>query len=168
MHSAGFLQPTLRVGRRSAAGFTLVELMVAMTGGLFLSIVVFALSRDASRFYQRESRVANATLAGLSGFERLSSDVARAGHLSTPNINNDPDVCNKPQATWPAMLQSLRAIVITTNTTASDLTEVGEAGIKPKGIIIAAWVAGRSRSIPPRLPRRAWASAAPMPQRPRT
>ena len=48
-----------------------MELMVAMTGGLFLSIVVFALSRDASRFYQRESRVANATAS--EGPERCSS-----------------------------------------------------------------------------------------------
>jgi len=59
-----------------ARGFTLVELMVAMTGGLFLSIVVFAVSRDASRFYQREIRVANATITGVSGFERLVSDLA--------------------------------------------------------------------------------------------
>ena len=137
MSSAGFFHSTLRVTRRSAEGFTLVELMVAMTGGLFLSIVVFALSRDASRFYQSEGRVANATSAGLSGFERLSSDVARAGHLVTPNINADPHVCNRPQPTWPAMLQRLRAVLIETDTTASDLTEVGDAGIKPQGIVIA-------------------------------
>ena len=53
------LQRLGRDVRNVAGGFTLVELMVAMTGGLFLSIVVFALSRDASRFYQRESRIAN-------------------------------------------------------------------------------------------------------------
>ena len=79
-----------------------------MTGGLFLSIVVFALSRDASRFYQRESRVANATLSAVSGFERLSSDIARAGHLVTPDIEHDPKVCNRPAANWPAMMQKLR------------------------------------------------------------
>src|SRR3954447_1336006 len=96
--------------RAASAGFTLVELMVAMTGGLFLSIIVFALSRDASRFYQRESRVANATLAGVSGFERLSADVARAGHLVTANIQQDPHVCNRPAT--PALLATLRAIQI--------------------------------------------------------
>jgi len=126
----------------SARGFTLVELMVAMTGGLFLSIVVFALSRDASRFYQREGRVANATLAGLSGFERLSNDVARAGHLSTPNIQQDPRVCNRPDASWPAMLATLRAIVIEpTNTALLSGTEITAAANtapnKPQGIVIA-------------------------------
>jgi hypothetical protein len=135
---APHLSPNLwRAHRRERAGFTLVELMVAMTGGLFLSIVVFALSRDASRFYQRESRVANATLATVSGFERLSSDVARAGHMVTPNIDSDPHVCNRPAANWPAMMQKLRAVLIEEDTTLSDTTELGAAGIKPKGIVIA-------------------------------
>jgi hypothetical protein len=127
--------------RASTAGFTLVELMVALTGGLFLSIVVFALSRDASRFYQRESRVANATLSGLSGFERLSNDVARAGHLATPNIQADPRVCNLPQANWPAVLRRLRAIVIEpTNTaqlTGTEVTAASNTAQKPQGIVIA-------------------------------
>jgi hypothetical protein len=131
------VQRFVRAQRRVSAGFTLVELMVAMTGGLFLSIVVFALSRDASRFYQRESRVANATLAGLSGFERLSADVARAGHLVTANIDADPRVCNRPQGGWPAMLRTLRAVLIETDATGLNGTEVRDAGISPKGIVIA-------------------------------
>ena len=124
----------------AARGFTLVELMVAMTGGLFLAIVVFALSRDASRFYQREGRVANATLSSLSGFERLSNDVARAGHLTTPNIQQDPRVCNVPQAAWPAMLRVLRALVVDPTTTQLNGTEVlatANTAQKPQGIVIA-------------------------------
>jgi len=119
----------------ASAGFTLVELMVAMTGGLFLSIIVFALSRDASRFYQRESRVANATLAGVSGFERLSADVARAGHLATPNIQQDPHVCNRPAA--PPFLATLRALQIGDGTTARAGTELATANISPKQLVIA-------------------------------
>lgn len=126
-----------RASHRAGAGFTLVELMVSMTGGLFLAIVVFALSRDASRFYQRESRVANATLASVTGFERLSADVARAGHMVTANIASDPRVCNRPAAVWPAMLQSLRAVVVEEPDTLNASTEVGEAGITPHGIVIA-------------------------------
>ena len=52
-------------------GFTLVELMVAITGGLFMSIVVFALARQGTRFYQQEIRAANA------------SDPARIGEIVT-------------------------------------------------------------------------------------
>jgi hypothetical protein len=132
-HSSEFFR---RARRRARAGFTLVELMVAMTGGLFLSIVVFALSRDASRFYQQETRVANATLSGLSGFERLSGDIARAGHLSTPNIQQDPGLCNQPQANWPAALQTLRAFVVEANLDAAS-TEVGAAGITPNGLLLS-------------------------------
>jgi len=98
---------------------------------------VFALSRDASRFYQRESRIANATLAGVSGFERLSGDVARAGHMVTPNIEADPHVCNKPAGNWPAMLRRLRAVVIENDQTGLSGTEVAEAGIEPRGIVLA-------------------------------
>ncbi len=129
------LQQALRAPCRASSGFTLVELMVAMTGGLFLSIVVFALSRDASRFYQRESRVANATLAGLSGFERLSADVARAGHLATPNIQQDPHVCNRPAT--PALLATLRSLVVENGSAAVAGTELATAGIQPQGIVIA-------------------------------
>lgn len=106
-----------------------------MTGGLFLSIIVFALSRDASRFYQREGRIANATLAGVSGFERLSADVARAGHLVTPNIQQDPHVCNRPAT--PALLATLRAIQIVNGTTAPAGTELATAKITPNDIQIA-------------------------------
>jgi hypothetical protein len=88
-------------------GFTLVELMVALSGGLFLSIVVFALARDASRFYQREGRITTATLAAMIGFERLKSDIERAGYLSTPNIQRDPNLATTIDSGTPAGLFSL-------------------------------------------------------------
>ena len=130
------LSPHHAASRSEQAGFTLVELMVAMTGGLFLSIVVFALSRDATRFYQQESRAANATLSGVAGFERLSNDISRAGHLATPNINADPRVCNRPGTGFP-LLETLRAVTIDTTHAWLDSTEVGAAGIAPMAINLA-------------------------------
>ena len=114
MKSARRLRSAGTALHRDERGFTLVELMVALTGGLFLSIVVFALARDGQRFYQRESRVASATLAGMAGFERLRADIARAGFLTTPNINLDPRVCSRPSpaTAWPTMLNTLRSIII--------------------------------------------------------
>jgi hypothetical protein len=131
-------QPQRRFGR--ARGFTLVELMVAMTGGLFLSIVVFAVSRDASRFYQREIRVANATITGVSGFERLVSDLTRAGHMSTPNIELDPRICGRPDpALWPEALGRLRAVAIETGITTglASTSEVLAAGYAPDALVIS-------------------------------
>jgi Tfp pilus assembly protein PilW len=96
-------------------GFTLVELMVALSGGLFLSIVVFALARDASRFYQREGRVASATLAGMIGFERLKADIERAGYLATPNIQGDPNLAVPVDSGTPLGLFALASLRITHN-----------------------------------------------------
>jgi hypothetical protein len=98
--------------RASLAGFTLVELMVAVTGGLFVSIMLFVLARDGARFYQRESRVADATLASMVGFERLHADIARAGFLASPNIQIDPRRCGPLPPAGQAQLRSLAAIRI--------------------------------------------------------
>jgi hypothetical protein len=95
-------------------GFTLVELMVALSGGLFLSVVVFALARDTSRFYQREGRLATATLAGITGFERLKADIARASYLCTPNVKQDRMV--RPLPTNSAEFSDLAGIRILPDT----------------------------------------------------
>ena len=107
-----------RVFRSSvrARGFTLVELMVALTGGLFLSVMVFALARDTTRFYQREGRLATATLGGIIGFERLKADIQRAGYLCTPNVQRDPRVGTLPGSGAPTGLQTLAALRITPDT----------------------------------------------------
>ena len=120
--------------RRGSRGFTLVELMVALMGGLFISLAVFALARDSGRFYQSETRIANATVGGLLGFERLRADIARAGLLSSPNINRDPSVCGKPDGTWPRNLANLASIQITQPPTTQILTANGRA---PHRILIA-------------------------------
>ncbi len=102
--------------RRRARGFTLTELMVAVTGGLFVSLAVFALAREGSRFYQREQRAADATLSAVIGFERLRTDIARAGFLGTPNVTKDPHLCGTAGgAGWPVMLSSLASLRINQN-----------------------------------------------------
>lgn len=122
--------------RTAAAGFTLVELMVSMTGGLFLTITLFLLARNASALYEHESRAGNATIASVTGFERLSNDISRAGHMSTPNIATDPRVCNRPDGTWPLGVQWLRAVAINTAATATG-SELVAAGITPHSITIS-------------------------------
>ena len=78
---------------RFLRGFTLVELMVALTGGLAFTIFVFMLTRDVSRFFQQQTRLADATVGVLSGYQRLRADVARAGFLASPNLAKDPERC---------------------------------------------------------------------------
>ncbi len=87
-----------RLGRKPAreSGFTLVELMVALTGSLFFTIFVFMLSRDVGRYFQAQSRTSDTTLTTLTAFERLRADVARAGFMASPNLARDANRCPRP------------------------------------------------------------------------
>ncbi len=124
---------------RGRRGFTLVELMVAVTGGLVVSVVVFALARDGSRFYQRETRVADATLSTVIGFERLRNDIARAGYLSTPNLIRDPMFCGDPSSTgsWPVRLKNLSSIQILDDASAAGNSVLSAASRSPQQIILS-------------------------------
>lgn len=108
------MHPLSTRSRSRRAGFTLVELMVALTGGLIVSIVVFMLARDASRFYKSETRTADATLAGMVGFTRLQNDIARASFMASPNVRRDPSVCGDPvgDASWPTELKHMAGLRI--------------------------------------------------------
>ena len=90
-----------RAPRRAPRGFTLVELLVAITAGLFVAVAAFALAKQGSRFFQQEARVANAQFAATLGFDRLRADIARAGFLTTANVQRDPFHCGTT-AGWPS------------------------------------------------------------------
>ncbi|HEY6558307.1 MAG TPA: prepilin-type N-terminal cleavage/methylation domain-containing protein [Polyangiaceae bacterium] len=124
---------------RLERGFTLVELMVALTGGLFVSVMVFTLAKDSSRFYMRESRVADATLAAVSGFERLRTDLARSSFMASPNIRRDVQnarLCGNPGAGWPQELGRLAGVRIQPDTPAANAA-LAANGLAPDAIQIA-------------------------------
>ncbi len=109
--------------------------MVALMGGLFLSLAVFALARDSGRFYQREARIANATVGGLLGFERLRQDIARAGFLVSPNAMRDGRLCGAPNASWPTALRDLASIRVTTPV--GSFPSLAANGRTPPAIVLA-------------------------------
>src|SRR6266536_1790728 len=120
---------------RRARGFTLIELMVAVTAGLFVAVAAFALARQGSRFFQQEARVANAQFAATLGFDRLRADIARAGFLTTANVQRDPFRCGDV-ATFPAGgMASLSALRLTANTP-SESQDTGN-GLRPDRITLA-------------------------------
>jgi prepilin-type N-terminal cleavage/methylation domain-containing protein len=125
-----------QAGNRPGArrGFTLVELMVAMLGGMFVSIAVFTLAKHSSSFAMRQSRVADATLQSVIGFERLKADIARAGFLSTPNLRRDPNVCRSPS--YPSLLGQLASVFIDDILPVS-VPESAKNGITPRRIMLA-------------------------------
>lgn len=113
--------------------------MVAMSGALMLSITVFMLAKHTSALYQRELRVANANLSSVVGFERLRSDIARAGFMASPNIRRDPFVCGQPvtDGTWPALLREASSVRITeiASNTLPDL--FADNGLQPQRILMS-------------------------------
>jgi prepilin-type N-terminal cleavage/methylation domain-containing protein len=131
-------------GRGARRGFTLVELMVAMLGGMFVSIAVFTLAKHSSSFAMRQSRVADATLQSVIGFERLKADIARAGFLSTPNLRRDPHVCRSPS--YPSLLGQLASVFID-ETSADDVPESANNGITPRRILLAGSYASADQFI---------------------
>jgi prepilin-type N-terminal cleavage/methylation domain-containing protein len=124
--------------RARQRGFTLVELMVAMVGGLFVSIAVFTLAKHSSSFSMRQSRVADATLQNVVGFERLKADIARAGFLSTPNLASDDFMCRNPlDPAYPAWLRRLASIYIEPVPPPQLSTEMTLNGLSPSRIVMA-------------------------------
>ncbi len=126
--------------RRSghARGFTLVELMVAMVGGMFVSFAVFTLAKHSSAFSLRQARIADATLQNVVGFERLKADIARAGFLSTPNLVNDPNICGDREAAgYPAWLGRLASVFIEAVPPLQRSSEMTLNGIIPSRIVLS-------------------------------
>lgn len=122
---------------RAQRGFTLVELMVAMVAGMFVSIAVFTLAKHASAFAMRQSRVADATLQSVIGFERMKADIARAGFLSTPNVARDPTVCRDgiTDPSYPAWLKRIASVHIAAATDPSP--EATAIELSPKSLVLA-------------------------------
>lgn len=121
----------------SRRGFSLVELMVALTGGLFVSVVVFAMARQGTRFYQQETRVAEATLASTIGMQRLRADIGRAGYMSSIFIdtaNPDPNLCMDYSNSALVLLKKMRSVQITQNTAVGTNADPTKAGITPDTI----------------------------------
>jgi len=123
--------------RARSRAFTLVELMVAMVAAMFVAISVFALAKHASAFAMRQSRVADATLQSVMGFERLQADIARAGFLSSPNVVRDPAICRNVTALYPAQLGRLASIFIDPVPPAQLSTESSANELAPNRITLS-------------------------------
>ncbi|MEZ4409466.1 MAG: prepilin-type N-terminal cleavage/methylation domain-containing protein [Polyangiales bacterium] len=85
------------------AGYTLVELMIAV---LITSIVVgslYSVSKQATETFNQQQRTAEMQLRLRFAMEQLRADIARAGFMSTPNSFSDPRVCPKPTTLYQAV-----------------------------------------------------------------
>lgn len=128
--------PPRPVGRAGRAAFTLVEILVALSAGVLVSMAAFALSKNATAFFQHEARISTAQLSLTLGLNRLTADLQRASYLSTTNAKVDPMVCKGDWSTA-AGLSSLAGVQIKPGTLASAATsQSGQNGLKPDQLIV--------------------------------
>jgi prepilin-type N-terminal cleavage/methylation domain-containing protein len=73
------------------AGFTLVELMIALVAGAFAVSAVYYLNGVSSRAFSEQMRVSETQMSLRSAMEQLRRDFTRAGYLATPDSNLSPN-----------------------------------------------------------------------------
>jgi type II secretory pathway pseudopilin PulG len=92
------------------AGFTLMELTVALLAGLIVAMGIVSLSREATNTFHEEARGSAAEAALRTAMDRLRADLARAGYMSTGNILVDPNIAHAPGATNIASITGMAGI----------------------------------------------------------
>lgn len=99
-------QPGSR-SRRSRAGFTLLELLVALTIGALVASAVFTLGGASSRHFQEQQRVGVTQRSVRMAMDRLRHDISRAGYLHV-SATNAPLVLTCPTPVVPGALPAVR------------------------------------------------------------
>ncbi|MDD9965658.1 MAG: prepilin-type N-terminal cleavage/methylation domain-containing protein [Myxococcales bacterium] len=75
--------------RRSRAGFTLLEIMVALTIGAMAVGSIYAVGKNSNHYFQQQYRVTNSMTALRLAMAQVKRDLQRAGYLATPNAAVD-------------------------------------------------------------------------------
>jgi prepilin-type N-terminal cleavage/methylation domain-containing protein len=136
---------TARAKRHASRGFTLVELLVAMTAGLIVTLAIVGLSREATFSFHEEMRTAAAEMSTRVGIERLKSDLQRAGYMATGNVQKDihipldPRNTEKVSGSAAALLLGLAGVNYHPggSATATPLSTAGGNAFSPDSIDIA-------------------------------
>lgn len=101
-----------RASRRLArakgrAGFTLLELLVALTIGALVASAVFTLGGSASRHFQEQQRIGVTQRSVRMAMDRVRRDIQRTGYLHV-SATNAPQVLTCPMPAVPGPLPAIR------------------------------------------------------------
>lgn len=81
--------------RARRAGFTMLELMIALTAGALVISATYIVGASTQRNFHEQQRISTMQMGLRNAMEFLRKDIARAGYLSTPN--SDVDItCRAP------------------------------------------------------------------------
>ncbi|MEP7126374.1 MAG: prepilin-type N-terminal cleavage/methylation domain-containing protein [Byssovorax sp.] len=129
------------IRRGAERGFTLIELVVALSAGLMVSMAALLLSRNATKFFQNEARISATQLAATLGMNRLTQDIQRASFLSSRNNITDKTLCTN--GALPANLAGLSGIRFRTGGSVAfhpaDLAQAVDPqnGLNPDNMIVS-------------------------------
>jgi len=82
----------------SRAGFTLLEMLVALVAGSIAITSIYFVSASSSRHFQEQQRIAQTQQSIRMSMEQLRRDIARAGYLGTPNSGREQTCASVPTA----------------------------------------------------------------------
>ena len=88
LHRPGRRRARLRARRTrhaSLAGFTLLELMVALVAGLVAITAIYYVGGASSQHFHEQQRITQTQMSVRMAMEQLRRDIARAGFFGTPN-----------------------------------------------------------------------------------
>jgi prepilin-type N-terminal cleavage/methylation domain-containing protein len=77
----------------ASAGFTLVELMVALAVGALAITSVYTLGAASSRQFGEQRRISNVQTSLRAAMNQIKQDIARAGYLGSPNAAATGETC---------------------------------------------------------------------------
>lgn len=113
--------------RWTRRGFTVAELMIAVTAGLAVSAAAYMLSKTSLDVFQSEARMNAAQFSSMMGMNRLTADIKRAGFQTTPEVARDPAVCGRPGA-GDVLTTLLNGVRINDGVAASSYSSAGLVG----------------------------------------
>lgn len=89
-HPVSIQAAPLRDRRRARAGFTLLEMMVALTAGAIAIGSMYSISSVSTQYFREQQRISNAQSSLRFAMDQIRRDISRAGYGATPSITAYP------------------------------------------------------------------------------
>jgi prepilin-type N-terminal cleavage/methylation domain-containing protein len=121
--------------RRARAGFTLIELMIAMIAGLGTVMAAYYLGSVSARGLNRQVRITETQTAVRAAMEQLQRDIPRAGFLATADSNRVPDCGVANSQLTPGIVTGDRLLGVSVTPNGSiTASSVVSAALQPSGV----------------------------------
>lgn len=91
-----YLSRRYRHGLQNRRGFTLIEILVAVSLSFIVILSLYYIFQTSSTSFRIQEQVTSAMSIARFAADQVSRDISSAGFLATPNSSSDANVCPKP------------------------------------------------------------------------